>query len=145
MTFSFEQLRKANKTRIPIYKKKNGDLCHTEPDGSDWEPAQWLQALIGELGEYANLRKKFERGDLSFDEYEVAAAKEMADIQTYLDILSMRCLDTTKVIHPYGVDLGEATRAKFNEVSHRLNIDVFLKSNGDVISNSGTLDKLKGL
>jgi hypothetical protein len=102
-------------------------LAHTRVDGSDWSPSQWLQAVVGELGEFANVRKKFERGELTFDEYEVQAKKELADVQTYLDILALRCLDEGDKVCSKGVDLGQATIDKFNEVSHRVGADVWLK------------------
>lgn len=132
MSLTFDQLREANKRRLPQFKNKHGELAHSEPDGSDWSPAQWLQAVIGELGEYANIRKKFERGDLSFDEYAPLAAKELADVQTYLDILAQRCLDsrTGKVPHPTGVDLGVATLHKFNEVSVRVGSTIRIDASG---------------
>ena len=116
MELTFDQLREANIARIPQFKNKKGLPAHSEPDGSDWSPAQWLQALVGEVGEYANLRKKFERGDISEEEFDKEAAKELADIQIYLDILAFRL----------GIDLGEATKAKFNEVSNRVGAKVYL-------------------
>lgn len=122
----FYTLREANRTRVGRFKNKHGEIAHSEADGSDWSPAQWLQAVVGELGEYANIRKKFERGDLTFEEYEIAATKELADVQTYLDLLAMRALDGTKLVHPTGIDLGEATRLKFNEVSRRVGVYVFI-------------------
>jgi hypothetical protein len=104
-----------------------------KPDGSDWSPAQWLQAVIGELGEYANIRKKYERGDLNAEEFARLAAKELADVQIYLDILALRCLDFDapilhasgfplkhRIAHATGIDLGQATMDKFNEVSIRV-------------------------
>lgn len=113
-------LRGANKARLPQFKNKHGQPAHSEADGSDWTPAQWLQAVLGELGEYANIRKKFERGDLSEGEFKDAAAKELADVQTYLDILAYRL----------GIDLGQATTDKFNEVSERVGSTVRI-GNGD--------------
>lgn len=106
--------------RLPQFKNKHGALAHSQPDGSDWTPAQWLQAVMGELGEYANIRKKFERGDIGRDEFKTLAAKELADVQTYLDILALRCLDFGGNIDPHGVELGDATLDKFNEVSKRV-------------------------
>jgi hypothetical protein len=123
---TFNSLRGANTARLPEFKNKHGELAHSKPDGSDWTPAQWLQAVIGELGEYANVRKKYERGDLTAEEFTVLASKELADVQTYLDILAMRCLDRNGVPHPDGVDLGRATMDKFNEVSERVGSRVYL-------------------
>ncbi len=115
---TFDLLRRANLARLPRFKNKHGELAHSKPDGSDWSPAQWLQAVVGELGEYANLRKKFERGDVDEDEFRILAAKELADVVTYLDILAMRL----------GVNLGWAVEQKFNEVSKRIGVDVRLRT-----------------
>lgn len=113
---TFNTLREGNKARLPEFKNKHGHIVHSKPDGSDWSPAQWLQALVGELGEYANVRKKFERGDISEDEFLTAAADELADVQTYLDILSMNL----------GIDLGAATTNKWNRVSIRVGCNIRL-------------------
>lgn len=193
---TFDMLRLANTMRLPVFRNSRGETAHSRPDGSDWTPAQWLQALFGELGEYATLRAKFEAGEITYDQYATEAAKELADVQCYLDILARRALDktiddpltyspaqelqfaisllgefankrkkyergdfslpgmlgaaaaaagpaalalrrllrvdVTKSVHgvvephPTGVDLGAATAAKFNEVSRRVNADVWL-------------------
>lgn len=115
---SFSALRKANRARLPEFKNKHGELAHSEPDGSDWSPAQWLQAVVGELGEYANVRKKYERGDLTGVEFRSMASKELADVVTYLDILAMQL----------NIDLGSATMEKFNEVSARVGSSVYLEA-----------------
>jgi len=111
----FEELRIANVTRLPQFKDKNGRICHL-PDGSDWSDAQWLNAITGELGELCNLVKKIDRGDYTKIELIDELCDELADIQTYLDITAFRL----------GVDLGAATRKKFNKVSERIDCDVRL-------------------
>ena len=136
-SLTFAALRNANIARLPEFKNKHGHLAHARADGSDWTVASWLQAVVGELGEFANIRKKFERGDLSAEEYAIAAAKELADVQTYLDILALRALDmqvydrlsnTVKIIpHGVGINLGLATVMKFNEVSARVGSAVRLQ------------------
>lgn len=113
---TFKALRIANEQRIPLFKNSRGQPAHREPDGSDWSPAQWLQAVCGELGEYANLRKKFERGDIDAADFLPAAADELADVVTYLDILAAQL----------GIDLGKAVMEKFNRVSKRVGCDVRL-------------------
>ena len=113
---TFNTLRGGNLARLPQFKNKHGELAHSKSDGSDWSPAQWLQAVTGELGEYANLRKKFERGDLTAEEFKAQAASELADVVTYLDILAFQL----------GIDLGRATMDKFNEVSIRVGSTVRL-------------------
>ena len=104
-------LREANILRLPQFKNKKGEPAHSEPDGSDWSLGEWCNAVLGELGEAANLIKKVKRGDLSLDEARTELGKEFADVLTYLDILSFRT----------GVDLGQVTIDKWNEVSKRVN------------------------
>jgi NTP pyrophosphatase (non-canonical NTP hydrolase) len=110
MSLTFDALRAANMARIPVFKNSKGGPAHSEPDGSDWCLAQWSNAVLGELGEAANLIKKIERGDYTLEEKREELGKELADVQTYLDILAFRA----------GVDLGEATISKWNEVSERI-------------------------
>jgi hypothetical protein len=129
---TFSALRKANLKRVGVFRNSKGGLAHKKPDGSDWSPAQWLQAFIGEVGEYCNFRKKFERGDMTFEEFQKAAAKELADAQTYLDLLARHALNYTDengetVVHPTGVILGTATMRKWNEVSERIGSSLRLK------------------
>ena len=112
----FRDLRNANLLRLPLFKNPKGEPAHAEPDGSDWNNAQWLQAVVGELGELANLLKKVDRGDFSQAEMQQEIADELADVATYLDILAFR-LD---------VDLGRAVQEKFNRVSERVNVGVRL-------------------
>lgn len=116
---TFDLLRKANFLRMPTFKNRKGEPAHSKPDGSDWSPAQWLQAVTGELGEYANLRKKFERGDMDEIEFKTEAAKELADVQIYLDILAGQLK----------IDLGFAVMEKFNAVSDRINSPVKFTTN----------------
>lgn len=117
---TFNILREANLARLPLFKNKHGELAHSKADGSDWSPAQWLQAVVGELGEYANVRKKFDRGDISLDEFRTYAADELADVQTYLDILAFQV----------GVDLGFATMDKWNRVSERVGCNLYVDADG---------------
>jgi NTP pyrophosphatase (non-canonical NTP hydrolase) len=107
---TFNTLREGNLHRLPQFRNRHGQLAHSKADGSDWSPAQWLQAVIGELGEYANLRKKFERGDVDNATFHREASDELADVVTYLDILAMQLQ----------IDLGEAVMDKFNRVSERV-------------------------
>lgn len=113
---SFATLREANMMRLPEFKNCHGDPAHSKSDGSDWSPAQWLQAVVGELGEYANKRKKFERGDISAPEFLIEARKELADVVIYLDLLAAQL----------EINLGAAVRDKFNEVSRRVGSTVFI-------------------
>jgi NTP pyrophosphatase (non-canonical NTP hydrolase) len=113
---TFAALRGANKARLPQFKNRKGEPAHSQPDGADWALSTWCNAVLGELGEAANLIKKIERGDITLDEAREALGKELADTVTYLDILAFRA----------GVDLGQATMDKFNEVSVRVSSTVRL-------------------
>lgn len=110
---SFRTLREANVKRLASAKYKN---CEAR-----WEPAHWMQATVGELGELANLLKKVDRGDFTLDAARADIAKELADVQTYLDILALKV----------GVDLGRATIDKFNEVSARIGSPVYIGEDDD--------------
>lgn len=116
LPLTFDELRAANIKRLPQFKNRRGEPAHSEPDGSDWKLSAWCNAVLGELGELANLIKKIERGDMTLDEVYGDVADEIADVQTYLDILAFRC----------GVNLGNATANKFNRVSDRVGCDVKL-------------------
>lgn len=93
---SFAALRTANRARVPQFKNKLGGAAHSKPDGSDWTPAQWFQALLGEVGEFARVRQQYEAGAIDYETYCKEARKELADVQCYLDLLSMRALDETR-------------------------------------------------
>lgn len=118
---SFNTLRGANMARLPQFKNRKGETAHSIPDGSDWSPAQWCQAVLGELGEYANIRKKYERGDIDESEFKEEAAKELADVVAYLDILAGQL----------GINLGEAVKNKFNIVSKRVGSTVYIGDDDD--------------
>ena len=107
-------LREANIVRLPLFKNAKGERAHSKIDGSDWSRGEWMCALVGEVGELANLLKKVQRGDMTLSEAHGAIANELADVQTYLDILAFQC----------GVDLAGATIRKWNEVSHRVNCPI---------------------
>jgi len=113
---TFAQLRAANLKRLPLFKNRHGQFAHSEPDGSDWSDAEWLEALVGEIGEYANTKKKVRRGDFTPEEAKQMLADELADMICYTDILASQL----------GIDLGEAVRRKFNEVSDRIGCEVKL-------------------
>jgi len=113
---TFNTLRGGNIARLPEFKNKKGQPAHSQKDGSDWKLSAWCNAVLGELGEAANIIKKIERGDFTLEEMRQELGKEFADVQTYLDILAFRA----------GIDLGQATIEKFNEVSKRVNSNIRL-------------------
>lgn len=117
---TFNNLREANKARLPQFKNAKGEPAHEKEDGSDWSLAEWMNAVAGELGEAANIIKKVRRGDLTIEEARPLLSEEFADIVTYLDITSMQA----------GIDLGEATMDKFNKVSKRVGSNIRLDAEG---------------
>lgn len=107
---AFDTLRNANVQRCEAVFHK----LHR------WNPAEWSNAMAGEAGEACNLTKKIIRGDFP-DDYAMAdavrdLAKEIADVVIYADLLAARM----------NIDLGEAVRDKFNEVSQRRKASVSL-------------------
>ena len=122
---TFNTLRDANTARL-------NETLKFEPC-LRWTPSQWLQALVGEIGEYANILKKVERGDFTLDVAREAIGKELADVQVYLDLLALKV----------GVDLGRATMAKFNEVSVRVGSDIRIAADDWHRDDGGDDDGIK--
>lgn len=111
---TFDNLRLANTKRLKnhVYGK-----CE-----DDWTTAHWVQAMLGEFGELANILKKVDRGDFNIESVSVEIGEELADIQTYLDILS----------HKLGINLGDVTMSKFNKISDRVGSDIYFDCDGEV-------------
>ena len=107
---SFDKLRSANIDRLLSSKYAK---CE-----SDWQTAHWVQAMLGEFGELANILKKVDRGDFPISSVKQKIKDELGDIQTYLDILAYK-LD---------INLGDATAYKFNIVSKRIGSNVLMKT-----------------
>jgi len=95
--------------------KRNRDSF---PGCKDWDAHKWLTAIIGELGEFANMLKKLERGDFAdrpnkLDEYKEEMAKELADAVLYMPM----------IFEFLGQNLEQCVIDKFNEVSARSKIN----------------------
>ena len=98
-----------------------------------WSPTDWACALGGEAGECLNEVKKLRRitDDLeSALDHRVATAATIVSAQTRVaniadelaDVVAYAALLATRL----GIDLGEAVRKKFNEVSTKYNSQVTL-------------------
>lgn len=113
-------LRDANTRRLPLFKNAKGEPAHPYPfgDGSDWSLGEWANAVLGELGEAANIIKKIRRGDMTLEEARPALADELADTQAYLDILAMQA----------DINLSQATVDKWNRVSERVGCNIRIAS-----------------
>ncbi len=104
---TFNTLRAANvqrRSEVPRFRNK------------DWKLSGWTNAILGELGEAANIIKKVERGDFPLAVVRQKLADELADVQCYLDILAAEA----------DIDLGEATITKWNEISKREGANIYL-------------------
>lgn len=103
----FRAFRESNRTRCETY-------FHSV---QEWSASDWMTAVAGEVGEAANIIKKLRRGDYK-DEWQAREeiAMELADVVTYVDLLAAR----------FSLDLGWAVVRKFNIVSERRNIPMFI-------------------
>lgn len=86
------------------------------PLGS-WTPSDWMTAIVGELGEAANIVKKLNRArdgvpgnKETVEELRTALEYEVADAACYLDLFAQSM----------GIDLSSSIRTKFDIVSKRL-------------------------
>lgn len=113
---TFNTLREANLVRLPLFKNNLGNPAHSHPEGKDWSINDWTTAVLGELGEFANVAKKYRRGDITKEEFIKYASEELPDVQIYLDILAFQC----------GINLGNATIEKFNKTSRKIKANIFL-------------------
>jgi hypothetical protein len=114
---TFDELRRGNRARLPLFKNKHGERAHPKDDGSDWSLLEWCGAACGELGELSNICKKVKRGDLKLGDFiedkgrtmtvRAWIAREIADVVCYADIIAIQI----------GADLGNAVIEKFNEIS----------------------------
>lgn len=110
MDLTFSELRRANQLRQSALSRRYDSLESSEK----WSSSALLQSLVSELGEYAQVKDKMMRGRIDRDQ--TAIASELADVATCLDLLAAS----------EGVDLGEAIRCKWNEVSNRLELPMRL-------------------
>ena len=75
-------------------------------DELDFSLAFWCDAVDRTLGDAADLIKRIERGDISLDEARPALGRELANVQTYLDLLASRA----------GIDLPAVALKRWLEI-----------------------------
>lgn len=117
---TFNTLRGANIQRLPEFKNNLGVAAHEVADGSDWSPNDWMVAVVGELGEAADVMKKVRRGDLTVEEALPKLKQEYADVVIYMDLLAKRV----------GINLGEAVMETFNNKSIKVGSRVRIDAHG---------------
>jgi NTP pyrophosphatase (non-canonical NTP hydrolase) len=115
---AFRRLRSQNVARANRWHPGFPDK---EDPATAWTGGDWAAAMAGECGEACNIVKKLRRIETGHgatthagekhEETELLPklADELADVVIYTDLLAAR----------YGLDLGEAVRNKFNEVSDK--------------------------
>ncbi|GAB4186207.1 MAG: hypothetical protein Kow00105_00690 [Phycisphaeraceae bacterium] len=109
----FQELRDANVRRCEQAFKACRDWTPAAMAGEAGELLEILLPLLVRTNSICNLTKKIQRGDkVNLQE----VGKEIADVVIYADLLS----------HRLGIDLAEAVRSKFDEVSHRMGSDILL-------------------
>lgn len=133
---TLNQLRRANSTRKAMFTNKHGELAHG-PDTVPWNRAEWVEAMMGELGEYCNVSKKFRRGDLTKSEFIKAAMEEIGGTLLYLDLLCEEIERETG--EPF--DLAYAVVYEFNRKSAQIDVPLFIQDNGSMCS-SGDVEKV---
>jgi NTP pyrophosphatase (non-canonical NTP hydrolase) len=87
MTLTFERFSEANRARC---ESTNGFNLRLDA----WSSSDWMTAVVGELGEAANVVKKLNRvrdgvpdNKLSADELRGQLRKELGDVFVYLDLI----------------------------------------------------------
>jgi NTP pyrophosphatase (non-canonical NTP hydrolase) len=106
----FQDFSTANRRRCEAAVGFNHPLAR-------WSTSDWFTAVVGELGEAANIAKKLNRvrdgipgNDQTPDELRAALADEIADTFIYLDLLAQS----------EGIDLAAAIVAKFDRTSAKI-------------------------
>lgn len=127
---TFGALRQANVERLPLFKGNAGQQAHSEADGSDWSLNDWIVAILGELGELANLAKKLRRGDFSLDDFVPEAISHKEGVVTYRDWMANEGGDIGIYLDIFLFqlrrDFGDVVRRKFNTTSAKIGVEVAL-------------------
>jgi NTP pyrophosphatase (non-canonical NTP hydrolase) len=102
------------------FSETNATRCRRWHPINSWSLSDWMTALVGEIGEAANLIKKMNRlrdgirGRADEKNMELLRHKlidELADAYTYLDLLFTAA----------GIDREKAVKEKFNKTSVEYN------------------------
>lgn len=109
------------------FAKANLERCQSQQGFNhklaDWSLSDWFTALIGEIGEAANIAKKLNRvrdgipgNDCDEQALREKLASELADSYIYLDLLAQSA----------GINLSEAVQRAFNAKSAKIGYPVQL-------------------
>lgn len=110
MAMTFGQFSEANRARCESPQGFNHPL-------TGWSTSDWMTALVGEVGEAANVVKKLNRvrdgvpgNKLSADELRDQLRKELGDVYVYLDLMSQSL----------GFSIADAAAEVFNSKSDEI-------------------------
>lgn len=121
-TMDLRQFSLANRERCEAASGFNHQL-------HSWSTSDWFTAVVGELGEAANVAKKLNRvrdgitgNDESPDELRLNLGRELADTFIYLDLLAQSV----------GVNLSDVVPSVFNAKSEKIGYGkLFIESCSD--------------
>ena len=110
MPMTFGQFTEANRERCESPQGFNHPL-------SGWSASDWMTALVGEVGEAANIVKKLNRvrdsvpgNKVSADELRAMLRKELGDVFVYLDLMAQSL----------GFSIADAAAEVFNTKSKEI-------------------------
>jgi NTP pyrophosphatase (non-canonical NTP hydrolase) len=117
-------VQRGDRFDMPSFSRVNLERC-TSPTGFNhaggWTLSDWMVALLGEIGEAANVLKKLNRFSLGINgndqekaELETQFSSELADAFIYLDLL----------VQHAGINLPEAVRSVWNAKSRKIGYPV---------------------
>ena len=106
---------------LNAFSRKNRERCESRNGFNhkltDWSLSDWMTAIMGEIGEAANVVKKLNRirdgipgNKETEDELRTKLARELADTFIYLDLTFQRL----------GLNLGEVVADVFNAKSGQI-------------------------
>lgn len=111
------------------------DVPVPRADGAPYSAAQTFMHLMCALGLYANARKKYDRGDITAEqftarrqEYLTLAEDSLWALRTCPAQRGGTPADRVAHAHPIGINLGLAVIDKFNETSRKVGSDVFMEN-----------------
>lgn len=115
-TLTFEQFSNVNRARCESESGFNHKL-------DSWSTSDWFLAMVGELGEAANIAKKLNRvrdgipGNKSTpEELRAKLRQELGDVFVYLDLLAQSV----------GVSIADAAVEVFNAKSRELDCPIVI-------------------
>jgi NTP pyrophosphatase (non-canonical NTP hydrolase) len=118
MEMTFGQFSEANRDRCESAQGFNHPL-------SGWSTSDWMTAMVGEVGEAANIVKKLNRvrdgvpgNKQTPDELRAALRKELGDVFVYLDLMCQSL----------GFTVADAAAEVFNAKSAEIGYPVELRS-----------------